>query len=181
MTIDSTGINITDGALTLQDEFGKSVLGASGFVGSWTDFVRLGLYNARFQSVAVGTLGIGRTSDLPYWTTQQTTGSPVFTGLSGGGVKITFAATGDVGYLYSDKVPVVPGSRVEATATYKANYAAGSFKAIGYVYWYQADGSASSTPNNAFLNDVFATSVTSPRWTANSLTVPSDAASAVFP
>jgi hypothetical protein len=178
VVVDSSGVDIKGGYLTLEDEFSKSVLGAAGFSGSWADFVRLGLYNARIQSIKVGALSIGRTSDMPYWTTEQSAGSPVFTGLSGGGMTITFSATGDDAQIFADEVPVIPGSRLEAGVAYKANYASGSMVAYAKIYWYQADGSSSSTPVTQFVLEPLTASVTTLKWVTNSLTVPLDAASA---
>ena len=60
---------------------------AGAFSGSWADFVRLGLYNARFQNTLVGSIQEGRTSHLPYWTVDLT-GAGALTGLSGGGIEV---------------------------------------------------------------------------------------------
>jgi hypothetical protein len=178
VVIDSTGITISNGKLTLQDEFGKTTMVASGFSGSWTDFIRLGLYNARFTDLTVGTLAVGRTAALPYWTLDQTVGAPVFTGLSGGGVKITFAALSDLAGMSSDKVPVRPGSAMQVGYSYKVNRAAGTLVIRGYVYWYKADGSSSATPYEVFSQQTLTASVSALTWLTNAVLVPDDAVQA---
>jgi hypothetical protein len=81
VTIDAAGITIVDGALFIQDAYGTSVLGASGFSGSWQQFISTGFYNGDYfygstvdipvtevsggDSLADYAASI--TDDLPYW------------------------------------------------------------------------------------------------------------------
>jgi hypothetical protein len=181
VTIDSSGLTVTDGALTIEDEFGKTVMRASGFTGSWTDFVRLGLYNGRFTDLTVGTLTVGRTADLPYWTLLQQTGSPVFTGLSGGGVKVSFAALSDKGTMTSDLVPVRPGAAMDVGYSYKVNRSAGTLVVIGFVLWYQSDGSASAlNPSDQFDQTSYTASAATLLNDQISVLVPADATQAAI-
>lgn len=174
--IDSTGITITNGKLTLQDEFGKTTLVASGFTGSWSDFIRLGLYNARFVDIKVGALAAGRTVDCPYWNIQDITGSPVATGLSGGGVKVTFGAVNDKQRLDSDKVPVRPASVMEAGFAVGITRAAGTLSVNAWVYWYDA---ADSLISAQILQGINATAtISGVEWALDSVVAPDTAVSA---
>lgn len=145
VTINASGINILNGALTLQDEFGKTVMGASGFSGSWFDFVRLGIYNARFLVGTVGTIPNGRTSALPYWTLSNVTGTPTATYLSGGGVKVTFNAVNAKKRLFSDQVPVLAGAIYAVEYAFSATVAAGELQIIPAIKWFDSSGSFIST------------------------------------
>lgn len=177
--IDRGGITINDGAMAISDEFGSTVMSATSFTGSWADFVRLGLYNARFQTASAGVIQAGRTSDLPFWTAVLgTTG--VLTTLSGGGLKATWTGTADQPYVTSDAVPVQPGAVVETAFAMLANRAAGTLEVDAFVYWYQHDGSASATPFTNVADFSSATSVTSLLWIRDAVVVPDDALSAKF-
>lgn len=74
--IDSDGLTILNGKLSLLDAAGTSVLTAAGFQGSWLTFVRTGMYNAQFGAGTLGplvyTTGIENvkagSTELPYWT-----------------------------------------------------------------------------------------------------------------
>lgn len=80
--IDDEGLHIYDGALFLIDIAGSSILGPSGFSGSWSGFMSSGgIYNSLFGSgiqgnLAVTEVGTGNTeadyeaslsAQLPYW------------------------------------------------------------------------------------------------------------------
>lgn len=113
--IDSSGILIRSGKLTLQDEFGETTMQASGFEGSWSDFIRLGLYNAMFTAGNAGSLPLGRTSSLPYWTVGGNIGTGAVitrtadsTFPGGYRLRFSFTAFGKTGRITSDMVPVVP-------------------------------------------------------------------------
>lgn len=180
--IDRGGITITDGALTITDEFETTTMSAGAFSGSWADFVRLGLYNARFQNALVGSIQAGRTSDLPYWTVAYNFGTEtgLLTGLAGGGVKATWGGTTDIVQIVSDKVPVQPGAVMEAAFAVLANRAAGNLTANAFVNWYQYDGSASATVSSTPSGLFTASSITSLFWIRDALVVPTDAYSAQF-
>jgi hypothetical protein len=113
VTIGSDGITIRNGKLTLQDEYGLTVMRASGFAGSWGQFVATSLYNSSFASGSTGALADG-TSGLPYWTVSRT-GSPTITRSadatypSGYRLRVAFSAINDSVEVLSAPVPVVPG------------------------------------------------------------------------
>lgn len=112
--IDSSGITISNGKLVLQDEFGLTTMEASGFAGSWSDYVSSGLYNARFLAGIVGTVPNGRTSSLPYWTVSDLNVGSTLAFLAGGaGIKFTFGAALDSKQLVSDPIPMVAGANYE--------------------------------------------------------------------
>ena len=50
--IDASGLTILDGAISLEDYSGVSVLTPSGFGGSWVEFIQHGVYNASFNAGA---------------------------------------------------------------------------------------------------------------------------------
>lgn len=121
--IDSSGITIRNGRLVLEDEFGDTSMQASGFSGSWVDFLALGLYNARFAVGTVGTLANGRTAALPYWTLSDLVGSPITTYQSTKVVRIAFAALNNSKQVLSDPVQVAAGSWYECGLQYNHNRA----------------------------------------------------------
>jgi microcystin-dependent protein len=116
--VDSTGLTIENGALILKDEFGTTVMVASGFAGTWSDFFATGLYNGLLLSGTVGTVTNGRSSKLPYWTAADTAGTPTLSFLSGGGVKTTFAAFGTGKSIVSDVVKRTQDEDIEFGVTY---------------------------------------------------------------
>ncbi len=70
VTIDTDGITIANGALTLIDEFGETVLTAGGIVGSWLGMIMSSLYNNNFVSGVDGAMtfdGAASASEVPYW------------------------------------------------------------------------------------------------------------------
>lgn len=143
--IDENGITILDGALALQDEFGKSVLTASGFSGPWTDFITLGLYNARFLQGTPGVVPFGRTAALPYWEVINMGGSPVATLLSaGGGLKVAMGSLTDAIQFDSDLVPVRPQTPYSVPIQASSNIVAGSMVVDVKITWYDYSGSAIS-------------------------------------
>lgn len=138
---------IDDTGITIKDEFSEAVMTAAGFSGSWTDFVSLGLYNARFLYGTIGALAMGRTSAMPYWTLAQVAGSPTATKLSGGGVEVKFSALSDVLSLSSDLVPVHQGVRY-AVPVYASRFSAGGGSSPAYsvkVSWYTGASALIST------------------------------------
>ena len=71
--IDSTGIAITDGALTLSDSDGTTVMSGGGFAGPWLSFIHDGIYNSGISTAVAGAVPDGLTSVLPHWTVSRTT------------------------------------------------------------------------------------------------------------
>lgn len=175
--VDRGGITITNGALTLTDEFGSTVMQSTGFAGSWADFIRLGLYNARLQTPSATSIATGRTSALPFWTVAPG-GSSVLTGLSGGGVKATWSASTETLVLQSDRVPVQPGGVLEAAFAVLANRAAGNLSANAFVYWYAYDGSfISYTASSGLFTGA---SITTLLWIRDAVVVPDNAFTALM-
>lgn len=163
VTIDDTGILIQDGALTLQDEFGLTVMRASGFAGSWDDFIATGLYNGQFASGGNGVSGTaitaGRTVLLPYWTVTLT-GSPTFNWVirNNSGVLDITVDTAQGVQLFSDARGVQPLDviRISAILEVTSSPATSGFAIAPTVYWYRSDGTACTTATTA---------VTSRSWT----------------
>jgi hypothetical protein len=118
VTVDNAGLHIESGALFIKDEFGYTVLVASGFSGTWSDFLATGLYNGLFLAGTVGTVTNGRTSKLPYWTVADTAGTPTLSFLTGGGVKTTFAAHTTGKKITSDVVKRVQNEDIEFGVAY---------------------------------------------------------------
>jgi hypothetical protein len=108
VVIDDAGILISNGALTIEDEFGSTVAGAGGFSGGWADFMRTGLYNGNLATGTTGTITLGRTADLPYWTTSRTAGTPNAQGFDPG-VNVSFSNSGDIYRITSDRVEITAG------------------------------------------------------------------------
>lgn len=181
VVVDSSGITINDGALILKDGFGKSVLGASGFSGSWYDFVRLGLYNARFLAATAATnIATGRTAAMPYWELGKT-GSPTIDVVANTGLKVNWAAVNNVVTAKADAVPVLPSQKYQVPFTIA--YSGVAVVSIGCtVFWYKNDGSASTTPSTAALYRAAGVSVSGTGTTTGQfdpVTAPSDARFAV--
>lgn len=121
VTIDDTGITILDGALTIHDQYGSSVLGASGFTGTWAAFLSSGgIYNSDFvqaatTDIAVSEVGGGSgaanyaaslSPDLAYWVVAASDGSlkrvTTITGTSGYAIQSDSTASGQVNRFYQD-------------------------------------------------------------------------------
>jgi hypothetical protein len=130
--IDSTGILIRDGKLTLEDEFGLTTMTASGFSGSWQDLISLGLYNANFSSGVAGVIANGRSASLPYWTLSNTAGAPVATYLAAGGVKVTFAAINTTKKFVSDPVPMSGDQGIIFGFQYSTHIDSGQIRVVSY-------------------------------------------------
>lgn len=171
--IDSTGILIRSGKLTIQDEFGSTAMQASGFDGNWRDFIALGLYNARFQAGTAGAVGLGRTSALPFWTVANVTGTPVLTYVAGGTLRTTWSAINTSKGITSDKVPVVPLRQYEFGFGRTVTWVAGTIRITWRVYWYKGNGSPSATPSTTFTDNW--TAVSSARTEYQPVTAPADA------
>ncbi len=162
--IDSTGVTITNGALTLQDVNGTAVMTASGFQGPWSDYIGSGIYNNLYAVATAGALSYGtsrddaagHTSKLPYWTCWRSTGSASATVETGsqypGGHMVTcrFAALGTVStnnvVLTSDLFPILAGNQITPGWLSNYNVVAGStLNAQTNVLFYDAAGTYIST------------------------------------
>jgi hypothetical protein len=70
VTIDSDGITILNGALTLVDDYGNTVLTGAGFSGTWNRFLISGLYNNAFDVGEYAEMTFAAppsTDEVPYW------------------------------------------------------------------------------------------------------------------
>jgi hypothetical protein len=156
VSIDSTGITIRNGKLVLEDEFALTSMVASGFSGSWRDFLGSGLYNNAFKAGINGSLPLARGANLPYWTVARDnvgTGTPDF--LNDGGatltravdtnmpagfrVRMAWSGINDNAYLISDPVAVVVGSNYYVRFTAGANRSAGTLGLTVYLRWLDED------------------------------------------
>jgi hypothetical protein len=65
--IDSTGIHVIDGEISIEDQSGTEVMNAAGFSGPWDDFMHSGgIYNNTFAAGTVGTV-VNSPPSVPYW------------------------------------------------------------------------------------------------------------------
>lgn len=149
VAIDSAGIVITQGSLVIRDEYDSVSQDASGFHGSWADFVALGLYNGSFALGAIGALTSGRTASLPYWTIAVVAGSPTITRIadsaypSGYKVRVIFNAVNDEVTISSDLVPCLGGASYGANRVLGFNYTSTGSAAWSLLFrirWFDKDG-----------------------------------------
>lgn len=145
VTIDSTGIDILSGALTIQDQFGGTVLGASGFSGSWLKFLESGgFYNSDFavgdtSDIAVTEVSssdttvhylAGLTTHLPYWVVKTSGGTlKLVTSAnapSGNALQSTASVNGQTNTVYQD-IPAAPDMSYFINAWMALQYTAGTF------------------------------------------------------
>lgn len=174
--VDSTGLTVKDGALTIQDEFGKTVMVASGFSGNWQDYVRLGLYNCGFLSGTVGTIANGRTTALPYWTVSNSSGTPTLEFVSGGGIKFTPSALNSAKKIVSDAVAVRPAAEYAVPLSFKATVAAGLLQVQATVFWYKSDGTtAASTASEDLQAAATSGTISETNFDVGVVTAPADA------
>lgn len=104
--------NFMEGSVTLdkmrlQDEFGSTVLGPSGFEGSWEDTISTGIYNGSFadnDASPANALPAGRTSYVPYWTIVY--GGTATATSSIGGISIFLDAASETFKITSDRINV---------------------------------------------------------------------------
>jgi hypothetical protein len=148
VVIDSTGITISNGKLTLRDEWDSTVATASGFSGGWMDFIGNGLYNPYFAGGgAEDPLTVGRTGVLPYWTTAKvsTPAVAVATGTSWPGGRYLKAVISNIAQSVtatSDIVPIVPAQyyNAEAWVAFQTVDAGVTAAVRMKVTFYKADG-----------------------------------------
>lgn len=180
VVIDSSGIAVLNGAISLQDEFGATAMQASGFSGTWRDFLGHGLYNAAFVAGVSTTLDLGRTAELPFWTvardnagagapTYDNTGSAVLTraadtNMPGGfRVRCTFGAIANNAYVRSDLVPVIPNRAYAVRLFAGYNRSAGAVGSSVFLRWYKEDGSTLVSEVQLDVNSVAVTTAAAPR------------------
>lgn len=154
VVIDPTGITIEDGALTLKDAYGSTVMTASGFAGTWSEFVAQGLYNGLFSVGSTGAITFGSTTQLPYWVASNVT----FTGGSldrsadaswpgGFRLRAKWTTQNSKAQIQSDDVPVIGGQIYRVSTMWGWNIAAAtdSFALQMEIGWVDAAGGLIST------------------------------------
>lgn len=159
----STGrVLIDSSGITIQDEFGSTSLNASGFSGSWSDFLAMSLYNGRFAAGGNGVTGTaitaGRTSLLPYWTA-AITGSPTFNWVirnNSGALEIR-VGSGEQVKITSDITPIRAAVNYRVSVTLELTSISGTagFKMTPKVYWYRGDGTACTTASSTGASFTF--------------------------
>lgn len=126
VVIDDNGITITDGALTIIDQFGTTVLTGAGFGASWYDFIAGGVYNGAFQvgttnDITAATIvntasteadyAASLSNDIPYWIVASESGAGSLQRFADanavGGYALRWNGT-ESAEIFQD-VPVVPG------------------------------------------------------------------------
>lgn len=136
---------IDENGIVIKDSYSEAVLTAAGFAGSWSDFISLGLYNARFLFGTAGALTLGSTS-LPYWVSSAPSGSPTLTKLAGSGVEVKFSNVGDILRLESTFVPVHQGAWYQIPVYGNINAVGGSFPTYSIIVsWYDDTSTIIST------------------------------------
>jgi hypothetical protein len=138
--IDSTGITILNGKITLADYSGLSVLTAAGFAGAWVDFLSGGIYNHAFTAgngfvFAATEVGTGSTpadyqaslsEDVPYWVfSEVSVGASAGVQTQFGGIRDVLAVglnTADTVEFYQD-VPVANGASYRLFVSTEAHLA----------------------------------------------------------
>lgn len=124
VTIDSTGITITNGKLTLSDVFGQNALTGAGFGASWYDFITKGVYNAAFGAGTAASLAVTETggadtsaeyaaslsSVVPYWVVAEKAGTVqrIADSTASSGFVVRLSGSSSNLRMYQD-VPVTPG------------------------------------------------------------------------
>lgn len=160
--IDSTGIYI-------KDEFSTTGLTTAGFSGNWQNFLSQGLYNGSFQYGIAGTIALGRTVSLPYWTlTRSGSGTMTYTapGSTGNGlVSNNFSALSDTLTLTSDIVTCEPRTNYLVNVAYSYNTTAGTTTLTCYVDFYKNDGVTLAASRNYQVAAINVASVGGLSWT----------------
>jgi hypothetical protein len=137
VTVDETGLVITNGALTFQDTYGTQVLTGGGFSGAWMDFLARRLYNATFvqgstSDVAVSEVGTGSTAadyaaslgtGLPYWVVSASGGTVTIatdsTAMGGKAFKSQGGGGGTTTNRIYQDAPVTPGQTYRVRQVFK--------------------------------------------------------------
>lgn len=159
--IDSTGILIRSGKLTMQDEFGLTTLFASGFVGSWGAFLQHGLYNGGLKVGIAGVLANGRTAALPYWTLSSPDGATAPTAtFTATGVSVAFSQLNKRRRFVSDRVPVQAFHDYEFGVTVAVVRVAGSMRVNVFAQYYDEAGTLVASPLGAATDTLFSSSTT---------------------
>lgn len=147
VTIDDTGITITDGALTFLDNFGETVLTGAGFGATWMDFLNSLVYNSRFAAGTTSDIVIASevsggdsiadyeasiSSSLPYWVVSFESGVGTFKRVADTATPSGFALewSGDESAQIYQDIPVTPGQVYGTYLTWKYTNSSSSFFSI---------------------------------------------------
>lgn len=122
VVIDATGITITEGALTFQDQYGSTVLTGGGFSSSWSKFITDGMYNSDFAAGELRANTPWPSVDdtlAPYWRITAPSDTVIVervvdsASLSGFALKFTNASTfvggSSLAFIDQHEVPVKAG------------------------------------------------------------------------
>jgi hypothetical protein len=149
--IDTSGITIRNGKLTVMDEFGFSQLAAGGLTGGAAELTSLGLQNGTMRGT--GAASDGRTAAFPYWTLLRSNPSNIgVEAWSEGSVgtviegerflKMVAAGGGsDSVGITSDLVPVQSGAYYGVNIQSSASLSSGSISVIYEIGFYHPNGS----------------------------------------
>lgn len=159
VVVDANGITITNGALTLSDQFGNNVITGGGFGASWLDFIASGFYNGNFSvgttnnitaATIVGTASTtadyaaSLSSDIPYWIVNSETGAGTLKRVADstavGGFALQWDGT-ETAEIFQD-IPVVPGSKYSIGVSWRYTLSTASFNWTATLQFRKADHSA---------------------------------------
>ena len=158
VVINPDGIAILNGALTISDQFGTSVMTGAGFGGSWLDFLNRGLiYNGAFiegstSDIAVSETGSGTPTsnylaslspNLPYWVVSASdqTLKIVADSNAVGGTALEFSGTSaGTERIYQD-IPFRPNSGLALLLNEKFTTTSGSFTVKVWTSYRKSDHS----------------------------------------
>lgn len=170
--IDSTGVTISNGKLTIQDEFGVTAMDSGGFLGAWEDMALTAIRNGSFRNNLVANGITGRTASCPYWTLATVTGSPVFNSVVGRLDMVLATTASESGKITSDLIRVNQAADYRVRLVEENNAASNSITRTIKVRQYTSVGSLISTDTIAttsllassgggptpFVSDLFQTS-----------------------
>lgn len=149
VTIDDTGITITDGALTFLDDSGQTVLTGAGFGATWVDFLDSHVYNHSFRAGNVATISAATivsgadtdadyaasmSDDIPYWGVSFESGAGTLERVADSDAVSGFAMrwSGDENAEIFQDIPISPGQVYSTYITWKwSNSASSFFSTIG--------------------------------------------------
>lgn len=156
VTIDASGVTITNGKLTFVDNYGATALDGAGFGDAWQDFIRAGLYNGNFSRVSGG--------EAAGWAiTNGTFPLTVVTGTGwGSGNAIQYAPTGTSAAnsrMLSDRVSITGRQFIRVSTYWSVIAGTAQIETLLDVLWYDAAGTEIGgistawmpVPNNWFV------------------------------
>lgn len=189
VTIDSTGITITEGVLTFEDNYGVTALDGGGFGATWRRFITAGIYNSDFAGLPpTAANNIDNSANiLPSWTWTDASGTHVKAkstadASAGSGrvlrFTVTAGAAGDEAYI-EQSIPI--NSARSRSFTYRAtcyffneSHSASNLEAYINHQYLQDDGTTTTgaSSENAYIFD---SSTPVDAVSSSGTTAPSDA------